>query len=99
MDVSKHVTKRTWNSIHKYGTTTYSDGWDNVARHPLLNVMFACPSGDVFIGSIDTKGEWKDTHYICNALAGYIKTIGINNIIQICIKNALNMKSVIDLLI
>jgi hypothetical protein len=85
--------------IHKYGTTTCSDGWDNVARHPLLNVMFACPSGDVFIGSIDTKGEWKDAHYICNPLAGYIKTIGINNIVQIYINNALNMKSVINLLI
>jgi hypothetical protein len=39
--------------------------------------MFACPSGDVFIGSIDTTREWKDAHYICNALAKYIETIGI----------------------
>jgi hypothetical protein len=44
--------------------------------------MLACPSGDVFIGSIDTIGEQKDAHYICNASSGYIKTIGINNIVQ-----------------
>jgi hypothetical protein len=99
VNVSKQVTKRTWNLIHKYGTTTCSDGWDNGARHPLLNVMFACPSGDVFISSIDTKWEWKDAHYICNPLVGYIKTIRINNIVQICINNVLNMRSVIDLLI
>jgi hypothetical protein len=61
--------------------------------------MFACPSGNVFIGSIDTKGEWKNAHYICNAMIGYIETIRINNIVQICIDNALSMRSVIDLLI
>jgi hypothetical protein len=44
--------------------------------------MFTCPSGDVFIGSIDIIGEWKVAHYICNALGGYIKTIGINNIVK-----------------
>jgi hypothetical protein len=63
------VTERTWSSIHKYGATSCSYGWDNVAWHPLLNVMFACPSGDVFIGSIDSTREWKDAHYIYNALA------------------------------
>jgi hypothetical protein len=56
------------NSIHKYGVTVYSNGWDNVARHPLLNVMFACPNGDVFLGAINTLGECKDAHYIYDAL-------------------------------
>jgi hypothetical protein len=53
--------------------------------------MFACPSGNVFIGSIDTIGERKDAHYICNALCGYIKTIGVDNIVQFFIDNVLNM--------
>jgi hypothetical protein len=47
----------------------------------------------VFIGSIGTIREWKDAHYICNALSGYIKTIGVDNTVQICIYNASNMKS------
>jgi hypothetical protein len=97
--VSKQVTKRTRNLIHKYGITIYSNGWDNVAQCPLLNVMLICPSGDVFIGSIDTIGEQKDAHYICNALGGYIETIGIDKIVQICTNNALSMKSVTNLLI
>jgi hypothetical protein len=59
----------------------------------------ACPNGDVFIGSIDTSREWKDAHYICNALGGCNKNIGVNNILQISKDNVLNMKSVIDLLI
>jgi len=40
-----------------------------------------------------------DAHYICNALDGYIKTIRVDNIVQICTNNVLNMKSVVDLLI
>jgi hypothetical protein len=61
--------------------------------------MFACPSGDVFINSIDTTREQKDAHYICNALGGYIETIGVHNIVQICINNASSMKNLIDILI
>ncbi len=97
--MSKQVIKRTQNSIHIYGVTICFNGWDNVARHPLLNIMFACSNGDVFIGSIDIIGKQKDVHYICNALGGYIETIGVNNIVQICIDNVSNMRSVIDPLI
>jgi hypothetical protein len=61
--------------------------------------MLVYLNGDVFISSIDIIGERNDTHYICNALAGYIKTIGIDNIVQICIDNASSMRSVTNLLI
>jgi hypothetical protein len=61
--------------------------------------MFKCPNGDVFISSIDTIGKWKDAHCICNALGGYIETIKIKNIAQICIENVSNMKNVANLLI
>jgi hypothetical protein len=61
--------------------------------------MFSCSNGDVFIGSFDTTGEWKDAHYICNALTKYIETIEIKDIIQICIGNASSMRSVAGLLI
>ncbi len=62
--MSKQIIERTHNSIYKYGTTICSSGWDNVARHSLLNIMFACPSDDVFISSIDTTREQKNTHYV-----------------------------------
>jgi len=85
--------------IHKYGTIICYDGWDNIAQPPLLNVMFAYLSGDVFIGSINTIGKRKDAHYICNALVGYIETIGVNNIVHICTINASTMRSVVNLVI
>ncbi len=99
VQLTKYVTKRMRHSIHKYGTTICYDGWDNIAWYPLLNVMFACPSGDVFIGSINIIGEQKDAYYICNVLVGYIKTIKVNNIVQICTNNVLNMKNAVDFII
>jgi hypothetical protein len=61
--------------------------------------MLASPNGDVFIGSIDTTREWKDAHYICNALAGYIEIIKVDNIVQICTNNVLSMRNATNLLI
>jgi hypothetical protein len=49
--------------------------------------MFAYPNGDVFIGSIDTIGERKDAHYICNASSGYIETIGLTILYKQCFEH------------
>jgi hypothetical protein len=73
------------NSIHKYRETIYFNGWDNIAQHALLNVMFVCPNGNVFINAIDTTRECKDAHDICNALVRCIENIGVVNIVQICL--------------
>jgi hypothetical protein len=61
--------------------------------------MFVCPSGDVFIGSIDITREYKDAHKICNALDEYIETIGVNNIVKICTDNVSSMRNMPNLLI
>jgi hypothetical protein len=65
----------------------------------IVKCYFLCPSGDVFIGSIDITREYKDAHKICNALAEYIETIGVNNVVQICIDNVSSMRNVPNLLI
>jgi hypothetical protein len=46
-----------------------------------------------------THGQQEYAHYICNALDQDIKTIGIDNIIQIYTNNISSMKSLIDLFI
>jgi hypothetical protein len=75
-----------WNSIHNYGTTICYDGWDNVTQCPLLNIIFGCSSGDAFVCAIDTIGECNDAQYICNALVGYIESVGVDNIVQIMLQ-------------
>jgi hypothetical protein len=62
--------------------------------------MFSCPNRNVFLSVIDTIGEQKDAQVLhINALVGYIETIGVDNIIQICTNNISNMQNVINLLI
>jgi hypothetical protein len=97
--VSKLIVKNIQSSTHKYGATICLNGWDNVARHPLLNVMFVCPNGDVFLSAINIMGECKDTHYICNVLVKCIKLVGVDKFVQICINNASNMWNATNLLI
>ncbi len=60
--MSKLIATNIQNSIHKYGATICSNGWDNIARHPLLNMMFVCPNGDVFLSAINTMRKYKDAH-------------------------------------
>jgi hypothetical protein len=49
VDVYNFFAKKTHYSIHKYGMTICSNGWDNVTRHPLLTMMFVYHDGDVFV--------------------------------------------------
>jgi len=62
VDVSKTQLLKDTKFHSQIGTTIYYDVWSNVARHPLLNVMFVYPNGNVFIGAIDTTWECKDAY-------------------------------------
>ncbi len=85
--------------IHKYGTTICSKGWDNVAQRPLLNKMFSCSSGNVFIGSIDTIGEGHmPIPYVMHWVDTSKPLESTTLIIQIYTDNVSSMRSVIDLL-
>jgi hypothetical protein len=45
------------NSIHKYGTTISSDGWDNITWRPLLNVILIKRLGKSNIEANCEKGK------------------------------------------
>jgi hypothetical protein len=90
------VKKATKQSIEVYGTTICTDGWDNVTRRPLMNVMLSCPVGDIFLGSIDTTGNKKTKAYIAIKLKKFIKDVGPRFVIQICTDNAMNMLGAMD---
>jgi hypothetical protein len=40
VDVSKNVSKKMWNSMHKYGTKICYNGWNNVSRRPFWTICF-----------------------------------------------------------
>lgn len=89
--VEVEVNDRTKDSIRKYGVTVCSDGWDNVQNRPLLNVLLCCPTGDTFLGSIDTTGNKKDAAYIAEQMSIHINRVGPSNVVQVCTDNASSM--------
>ena len=94
--VKLQIEERTKHCISLYGATICSDGWDNVAHRPLMNVMLVYPIGNIFLGSIDTTGEKKNQEYIAGKLKEYIDEVGPHNVVQICTDNASAMLGAMD---
>jgi hypothetical protein len=94
--VEEEVKKAMKQSIEIYGATICTDGWDNVTRRLLMNVMLSCPAGDIFLGSIDTTGNKKTKAYIATELKKFIDAVGPRFVTQICTDNATNMLGAMD---
>ena len=70
--VQAEVKKATKQSIEAYGATICTDKWNNVTRRPLMNVMLLCPTGNIFLGSIDMTGNKKMKAYSAKKLKKFI---------------------------
>ena len=88
VDVEKKVEEKLGNSVGKYGVTMCCDGWDNIQNRPLLNVVQCGPSGDLFLGTIDTTGNHKDQHYVASQIRPFLEKVGVHNVVQVCTDNA-----------
>ena len=87
-DLERQIKERLGNSIAKYGVTICCDGWDNVQNRPLLNVVQCGTKGDVFLGTIDTTGNYKDHVYVASQIHPFIRLVGPENVVQVCTDNA-----------
>lgn len=67
-----------------------SDGWTDVAKHPLLNVLAVNPVGAQFITAVNTEGEVKSGLYIGGALIECIEGIGPEHVVQVVTDGAAN---------
>ena len=48
--------------------TIVSDGWSNVQRRPLINIMIVSPCGETFLRAVDSSGKIKSGHYIADVV-------------------------------
>ena len=74
--------------------TIVSDGWSNVQRRPLIDVMVVRPRGKTFINTIDKFGAIKSGAYIADTLVIIIDEVGPNHVVQVMMENAKNCKNV-----
>jgi hypothetical protein len=75
-------------SLQLIGATITSDGWFDVRRRPLLNLLVVSPKGEMFIKAVDTRGETKDVAYITGQLIDCIREVGVDNVIQVVTDSA-----------
>eukprot|EP00253_Pinus_taeda_P032126 PITA_32126 len=70
-----------------------SDGWTDRKGTTLLNFLVHCPKGTMFIKSLDASEHIKDAATICELLDGFIREIGVQNVVQVITDNAANYVS------
>lgn len=81
------------NAMDQSGCTIVSDGWSNVQRRPLINIMVVSPRGECFIKAVDSAGEIKSGFYIASIISDVINEIGEKNVIQVVMDNAANCRA------
>jgi hypothetical protein len=81
--------------IRTYGASLAGNGWSSVNNHPLFNIMCVSPTGEEFLGAIDTSGHTKDAVYIADVMKRYLIEVGPENVVQICTDNASVMRKVV----
>ncbi|XP_060200771.1 uncharacterized protein LOC132629044 [Lycium barbarum] len=79
-------------SWKKKGLSICSDGWSDVKRRPLINIMAASSGGPIFLNSINSSGIVKDGDYVANLFVKAIEGVGSENVVQVITDNASNMK-------
>lgn len=54
------------------GATIVSDGWTDLNRRPLINVLLVTTNGEFFIEAVDTSGDKKSMEFIAEMLSKHI---------------------------
>ncbi len=75
-------------SLQLTGATITSDGWSDVRRRPLLNLLVVSPKGEMFLKAVDMGGETKDAAYIVGQLIDCIREVGADSVIQVVTDSA-----------
>ncbi|XP_075499728.1 uncharacterized protein LOC142538252 [Primulina tabacum] len=78
-------TKAAWK---QKGVSICSDGWSDVQRRPLINIMAVCESGPMFLKAINCEGEYNDKSFISKLLIDAINEVGHQNVVQVVTDNA-----------
>ncbi|KAK8557666.1 hypothetical protein V6N12_009895 [Hibiscus sabdariffa] len=76
--------KDTWTT---HGTSIVSNGWTNVKRQPLINVVASNSSGSMFMYAKDFTGQEKTGTNIVEFLLESIKEVRFSNVLQVVTDN------------
>ncbi|KAG6467060.1 hypothetical protein ZIOFF_075138 [Zingiber officinale] len=78
-------TKTAWK---QKGVSMCSDGWSDMQRRPLINIIAVCESDPMFLKAINCEGQYKDKIFISKLLINAINEVGHQNVVQVVTDNA-----------
>ena len=67
----------------KYGCSIMSDFWTDGKQRSLINFLVNCPTGTVFLKSIDASAYVHNANLIVNMINEVIEDVGEENIVQV----------------
>lgn len=76
--------KSTWG---KAGVTILADGWSDVERRPVINILAVTESGPVFLEAINNEDGGKTKEYITDKLISAIENVEPENVVQVITDN------------
>ncbi|KAI3723688.1 hypothetical protein L2E82_35444 [Cichorium intybus] len=77
----------------KFGCSIMSDFWTDGKGRSLINFLVNCPSGTIFLKSIDASEHVKDAQLIVKMINEVIEEVGEENIVQFITDNGSNFKA------
>ena len=78
--VQKEEMRATW---VKSGCSIVMDGWTDITKRPLINIIVTCIDGPFFLRAIDCSGKRKDATFQFELLRDAIEEVGPNNVVQV----------------
>jgi hypothetical protein len=78
--VHKEWMRQTW---VREGCSIVMDGWTDIAKRPLINIIVTCREGPFFLRAIDCSGKRKDTTFQFELLRDAIEEVGPINVVQV----------------
>nr|GEV66526.1 hypothetical protein [Tanacetum cinerariifolium] len=78
----------------KYGCSIMSDFWTDGKGRCLINFLVICPTGTIFLKSIDASEHVKDAQLIMKMINEVIEDVGEENILHFITDNDSNFKAV-----
>ena len=88
--MQKEVFKQTWVT---FGCSIVMDGWTDIAKRPLINIIVTCRDGPYFLRAIDCSGKRKDATFQFELLRDAIEEVGPSNVVQVVIDAAAMCRS------
>lgn len=79
-NVQKERMRQTW---LRFGCSIVMDGWTDIRKRPLINIIVTSSEGPFFLKAVDCSGKRKDASFQFELLREAIEDVGPDSVVQV----------------